>query len=466
MHFNLEVPSHAAATPFVGDFLCSYLTKFELMGLERQKVENDFKEILSIVGKNPMTLDFWEGDKEVTISILNKGIPLFQETLQGVLKNKGHIFFDNLGRLGQRINFKIRLSGGSKRKDASDICMVETPKLEEIEVRLLKEGEETKLSQLFYQVYGYQYINEYVYYPEKLKSMREEGKLVSVIADFRGKLISHVGLVRLNDTPSVYEAALGVSDPLIKSKGIFRKVFQTLMERVKTVPMLYCVFDCVTNHDFTQKLVSSYGACDLSLFVGCQTNRTQARLEKLGIGKDPKEMDRYTLLYSVLSCVRQPFGSEVVLPDNLGEMLGFLLEPLHLSWVPAPRFSLLAEEGAYMVKDQPEQSSVYFDLWSPGRRALQDVLNHWSVLLRNGYQYAAVDIPLNCSGMAMAHDLLASHGFFISGLLPYHFGDTLACRFQAIGPTKVAFNEIQAFSPTTKRLLEIIQKDYERNKLL
>ena len=69
-------------------------------------------------------------------------------------------------------------------------------------------GEEDSLSRLFYLVYGYDYINEFVYYPEKIKAMIEAGDLLSIVAARpNGRLVGHVGLVRRHREPAVRRAA-------------------------------------------------------------------------------------------------------------------------------------------------------------------------------------------------------------------------------------------------------------------
>jgi hypothetical protein len=80
--------------------------------------------------------------------------------------------------------------------------------------------------------------------------------------------------------------------------------------------------------------------------------------------------------------------------------------------------------------------------------------------LRDGFQYAAVDVPLPARGLGVLQDLLGQSGFFASGFLPYR-GGQLAFRFQSIGPTKVAFDRIRVHSPAARRLLELVYEDYE-----
>ena len=106
-------------------------------------------------------------------------------------------------------------------------------------------------------------------------------------------------------------------------------------------------------------------------------------------------MDRYSLLYSVIPRVKHPFGREVELPNNLGDLLGFLLKPLNIIWTPTPRFQTLPAQGEFQTHLQPAQNAVVFDLLKTGRDAVDRLLRDWHQLLRNGYKYGAVDVAVS-----------------------------------------------------------------------
>jgi len=423
--------------------------------------------------ENRVGIDVFETNGSLTVEVLNRGVPIFLNTQTKLFHqfapHLDRLSIENLGRQGQTLVLGKRLGEEAlrRRQDAVTGIDVKGELQGEITIRELRVGEEEALSQLFYFVYGYNYINELVYFPEKLREKIQSGELISIVGALPdGRLVGHVGLYKWNHSPVVYEPCLGVTDPRVKSRGLFSQIFQKTMDRVKQTPMQYCFFDFVTNHDLSQRFVSRYQPCDLSIFLGCQSKATQAKLEKLGLGIDPPEMDRYSLLFSVLPRVKHPFGEEVVLPAGLGETLEFLLKPLNLRWRPAPRFDLLPSGGDYQTHFQTSQNSVVFDLFQPGRRAVEKIVDEWHQLLRSGYHYAAVEAPLDYPGMGNLYDILAGEGFFISGFIPYHYGARLGFRFQAIGPTKVAWDDIKVFTADAKRLLALIRQNYERNGLL
>lgn len=485
---HLEIPPSGSflepATAFVLSYASRLGTKEETLGRLRAAFEAALSLILdhhtSGGSESSVALEAFEAEGELVVEMFHRGVPiLFHNGSQNpsvfrlfreASRNVDGLFIENCGRQGQKFVLKMKLGPGAIEISLGSFNGFQRASIPidgKISMRLLQSGEEAALSRLFYFVYGYNYINEFVYYPEKIQEMIQKGSLISVVASTdKGDLVGHVGLVKQRGSPPVYEAALGVVDPHVKSRGLFGRMFQNLMEIIQKTPMQYCFFDFVTNHSFSQNLISRYGTCDTALFVGCQSRSTQASLEKLGLGPDPEGMDRYTILFSILPRLEHPFGKEVVLPHGIGEPLEFLLEPLGLSWVPASRFWGLPPEGSYTMSCQPTQSSVVFDLFSPGVKALEGILKDFGQLLRDGYQYAAVELPLEEPGLGQVYDILSSRGFFVGGFVPYHLTDKLGFRFQAIGPTKVAFEKIQVSTESGRRLLEVVKKDYKRNCLI
>jgi hypothetical protein len=479
----MEIPYGSAFVEPTLDFVCSYAQSLGVTEERRQElraasryafsmIENQNREGASSLGR--IGVEVRERDGKLIVEVVNRGVPIFLEKQNGsgarffeVTKNLDQVSLENRGREGQSFVFGMRLGEHAARRsieaEGLDDTLEECP---EIVVQELQPGEDSKLSQLFFHVYGYDYIHEYIYYPEKIAQMRQEGRLISIVAvTSTGQVVAHVGLVRSSEKPLVYEPCLGLVDPRLKSKGLFGQVFDAAMKRLNELNCQYCYFDFVTNHDRSQRFVHRYNPADLAIFVGCQSKSTQARLERLGMGQDPTETDRYSLLYSVLPRVEHPFGTHVSLPNNLGEMLGFLLKPLNLKWQPSARFEQLAKDGEHHTKLQPNQNAVIFEMGAPGRSSLDKILAEWAKLLRSDYEYAAVDVPVDRPGLAHVYDKLAANGFFVAGFVPYRSSERLAIRFQAMGLRKLSFDEIKVYSPTAKALLDVIRSNHERNRL-
>jgi hypothetical protein len=503
---KLEIPPQRAfLEPTVG-FVLAFAARFNRGEAEQAELKTAVSAVLDMViennahGGEPVAVEVGESAGKLRVSVINRGAPIllkggrsgihsdYYAKFHEASQHADSVSFENSGRQGQAVVLEVRLgaeaAARSLKAEAPQAPFI--PEDEVITVRGLAPGEEDALSRLFYLVYGYDYINEFVYYPEKIKAMIEAGDLLSIVAARpNGRLVGHVGLVRRHREPVVYEAAMGAVDPMVKSRGLFGQLFTKTMEVVQKTSMQYCLCDCVTNHAFSQRHVAKFGGTELALYAGCQSRETQARLERLGLGRDPEGMLRYSLLVSVIPRVPRPFGESIVLPESIGERFGFLLKPFGLAYSPAPRFQTLPAAGSFKTSTQRAQCAAIFDLAEPGQEAAEDIVEEWRELLRDGFEYAAVEVPLDAPGLGPLYDILASNGFFASGFVPYQGAPAvwksvrpapaelpipqaarLGFRFQALGPTKVAFDGIKVATENGKKLLAAVRKDYEANCLL
>ncbi|MDD5657074.1 MAG: hypothetical protein PHF00_07455, partial [Elusimicrobia bacterium] len=453
---RLEIPPQRIFLEPVVDFILAYAGRFDRAAGEQDELRLAVSAVLEMVidnnaqngSREPVGVEVGEASGKLVVSVVNRGAPIllkggragihaaYYAKFHEASQHADSVIFENSGRQGQTVVLEARLGAEAAAKSLPApppaAASGAVPTDETISIRNLEPGEEGSLSRLFYLGYDYNYVNEAVYYPEKLKSAIEAGDIVPIVAARpNGRLVGHVGLVRRSREPAVYEAAMGAVDPMVKSRGLFGRMFAKSMEVVANTPMQYCICDCVTNHAFSQKHVAKFGGCELALYAGCQSRETQARLQRLGLGKDPEGMLRYSLLISVIPRVAHPFGESLVLPESIGERFGFLLKPVGLSWSPAPRFQTLPAAGAFLTSVQRAQAAVLFDLHEPGLEAAQDIVEEWREFLRDGFEYAAVEVPADGPGLGPLYDLLSTNGFFAAGFVPYRCSGRLGFRFQA-----------------------------------
>ena len=467
---KLEIPILKQMLNPTIQFISLAIINDEIDPIQKQEfLENSFDVLNRIIDQNHeaskssrfkdarVFIEIQRTHSSLQLNFTNSGQPVFQSDF-----DTDQLQFKNAGRLGQKVTLNIPLNNPDPVKTKP----IEKHSNETTEIRELQNGEEFELSRLFYNVYRYRYINEYVYYPEKLQQMIHEGKLRSFIGLVDGKICGHVGLLSWNNTPKVYEAALGVVNPEYKNNGLFGKIFKYVHDLKATLPHDYCIYDFVTNHEFSQKLVAKYGYTDMALALGCQVRDTQARLSELGIGEDDDSYDRYSLLIAIATSSSKPFGNEITLPPQIGESTDFILKAIGLKWIPSPRFDLLPKNGNFSLQTSTEQKAAHFDFFLPGLSSIQQIITSTKDLIRNGTQYVSIDFPVRSAGLGQFYDLLALEGFFLAGYVPYRHSDQLALRLQYLAPTKVNFQKIKMFSKAGITILNMVKADYERNNIL
>ncbi|MBI4668511.1 MAG: hypothetical protein HY747_04895 [Elusimicrobia bacterium] len=172
----------------------------------------------------PLRITAAEAQGMLSIKIHNRGIPVVcgkntdctpaaAELLgkfRELSKKVDGLSTENLGRKGQVISIGKRLGKKALQK-AFDPPALERlfPKNadKKIKIRRLKPQEASALSRLFYFVYGYNYINETIYYPEKLEAIMQDGRLISTAAVLPdGRIAGHVGLLKRQNEPPHFAA--------------------------------------------------------------------------------------------------------------------------------------------------------------------------------------------------------------------------------------------------------------------
>lgn len=435
------------------------LNPVQLHHLEAEFIEAYARTIIHHQSLNQiakLSVSLHDQNGKFAIELANHGAPFF-----GIFSR--HSQFSeisrtetNMGRAGQRFRWEVR----APNIQSGQILQLRRRGRAQgpVKVRRAESHEMPRLAQLFHKVYQYDYINEDVYFPDRMTAKLNSGEFVSFVAtDTTGAWLGHVGLKRWNTDPLVYEPCLGLVDPTTQSTGVFSALFRDVMTYAKESQAEYLIIDFVTNHLLTQKFVAPFGSLDTALFLGCQTKETQANLERLGLGENPEEMDRYSLLYSIVPLRERPFGTEIELPGSVGSLLEPIVTSLGLEYRSEPRFHSTEALGAFSETIGDIQQAVSFDMHEPGLKCTEDLLERWQELKRTGTIYASVDIPLGTVPIGQIYDRLREGGFFLSGLVPTQASRSLSLRLQSLAPTRVDLDSLQLLSPNAQTLREIIR---------
>ena len=125
------------------------------------------------------------------------------------------------------------------------------------------------ISRLFYKSYGYTYVNDIVYYPERLAKAIENRTLISSVAiSNMGQVIGHIALMQPFENAQITEWGMAISDPIFRGQGIMSKLIKNIMQHALTSQYRGLFSHSVTNHEFTQKICEKNNFSDVALLVG------------------------------------------------------------------------------------------------------------------------------------------------------------------------------------------------------
>jgi Histidine kinase-like ATPase domain len=130
---------------------------------------------------------------------------------------------------------------------------------QEYTVRRMRPGEAGQVSQLMYRTYGNTYLNEDVYYPDRVAAQNARGILMSYVAvGADGAVAGHYALERDQPGP-VVEGGQAVVDPAHRGRGLLHRMTDASLDEARRLELAGWYFDAVCIHTLTQKSNSARG---------------------------------------------------------------------------------------------------------------------------------------------------------------------------------------------------------------
>lgn len=134
-------------------------------------------------------------------------------------------------------------------------------------VRVMKPAESLEVCRCIYDCYGYSYASENVYYPERIRAMNEEGKLLSLVAVTDSQDVGgHAAIIFHDFVPA--EFAMVVTKKVYRGQGIARNLGDGLVAEAIRRNLKGLQVKEVTAHPYTQKFCAKLGYQDCGILLG------------------------------------------------------------------------------------------------------------------------------------------------------------------------------------------------------
>jgi len=407
------------------------------------------------------------------IAIEDKGLPFdFDSEYKDRKKGFGmtimqeysdEIKFVNLGRYGKRIeiikhlnNIQIEKSISEDANDTAEAGMVPTSE-EPLNIRLLEKDEIIGLERLLYKVYGYSY-SEFIYFPEKVRELMENGILISVIAVASdGEFAGHQGIKKPFSDSVTAEVAMGCVDPKYRGRGLFEKLKTFAFAEAKKKGIIGLFGEAVTIHSYSQKANFAMGGKETGILLGY----IKSDISFKKINKNLSARQTAVLFYTRLT--NEP-EREVYLPETHKEIIRKIYE------YSGFQRNIVNTEIEY--KSLPEKSnievtiSVDFNLGiltvkSFGKDFEKSLRVHLRELCFRKTDVVFLDVPLSSPATSYFNEVFNSAGFFFSGVMPeYLNGDLL--RYEYLNNIEINPDETVLVTDFGKELFKYVLENYEK----
>jgi anti-sigma regulatory factor (Ser/Thr protein kinase)/N-acetylglutamate synthase-like GNAT family acetyltransferase len=202
-------------------------------------------------------------------------VPLEKEASQGF--NRIYALMDlfeyhNLGKEGKKFTIIKYLSHPLHKEERKESAQEREKHQQRIhpeipvEVRLFREGDEEGIARLIYKNYGYSYIKDLFYYPQKVFESHGK-KFYSIVAVTGERVIGHFALVLVPES-TIAEIGVAVVDPEFQGMGIMNRMFKLVMQQAKTIGLDAIFGEAIMFHIYSQKANLSHGFSESALMLG------------------------------------------------------------------------------------------------------------------------------------------------------------------------------------------------------
>jgi GNAT superfamily N-acetyltransferase len=322
-------------------------------------------------------------------------------------------------------------------------------------IHRMEPEEAVQVSQLMYRTYGNTYLNEDVYYPERIVAQNAHGVVISVVAlAADGKIVGHCALERNQSGPAA-ELGQAAVDPAHRGRGLLDQMKEALEQEAKALKLAGWFADAVAVHTFTQQSDAHHGGhvCGIDL-----------------AGSPKSEAFRHIVaaLAQRVSCVvyfhwlATPTPRTVFVPPRHRDIVAAIYENLQCPVTFATPAAASEPHGTLTVKfDQRaafariRAQTLAIDSALAIRHAVRELVE------RSRAEAVIVELPLSSPSAAAVGESLEAAGLGFTGIGP-HFspsGDVLKMAY-LVEP--LAREPIKTFEPFAARVTDYALAEQQR----
>ena len=196
-------------------------------------------------------------------------------------------------------------------------------------VQLLEPSQAIDVCRSAYRTYGYSYIYEHIYYPERIVEMTKTGELISVVAvcDETNEIMSHSALEFFGEKKELPELGMAFTKPKFRGQGCFNSVGDFLIKYAKEIGISGMFAKAVTTHPFSQKGCLRHGLKECGMLIGFSpTKKFKKMEEKAG------QRESLVLAYLLLQKSAQPI---IYLPAHHKDIIEKIYKNIEVPYILA-----------------------------------------------------------------------------------------------------------------------------------
>ena len=320
-----------------------------------------------------------------------------------------------------------------------------------LEIGPLRPEQAIEVCRCIYDAYRYTYVNEHLYYPDRVVALNESGDMVSAVASAPdGEVAGHAALVFPEDTHEVADLAVVATKAKFRGQSVARRLGEYLDDEALARGLHGLFIEEVTVHTFTQKFCHRLGFVDSGFLLAY----SPATMAFKGINEAAGARRSVILGFKYLS---RPPAMKVHAPKRHREVIAGIYERLGVEVQFAPLSSARHTGVPELdVTVNPKRAVAMVRIPRYGRDLPQRIRSEVLRQLRDNVSVVNVYLDLSTPGTGRVAAALEDAGFLFTGILPGgRSGDWLILQY--FNGVLVDYDAIQVEDEGTRELLAYIR---------
>jgi len=320
-------------------------------------------------------------------------------------------------------------------------------------IALMDPSQAIEISRCAYRTYGYNYISEFIYFPERIVEMNKGGQLISAVAinDRTNKVMSHAALEAC-DNEGIMELGVAFTKPEFRHQGCLNSLAEYLIEKAHEKGVIGLCARAVTTHPFSQKAILKYGFRNCGIYLGLAP---PALFEKYI--KDTSCRESILMMYRAIGGDPIP---PIYAPDKHMDMIDKIYKNLGLSvdWLELnkrPNIRAVRRASIIDTKVNNVLSSAKIYIKEYAENTVQDVSNILNGLCKQRIETITLYLDLRDQETAFHVEEFEKMGFFFSGILPSKGRQDLILQY--LNNLSISYDKIYAETDFAKEIVSYVK---------
>ncbi|MBC8342595.1 MAG: GNAT family N-acetyltransferase [Bacteroidetes bacterium] len=316
----------------------------------------------------------------------------------------------------------------------------------------MKSDEAVDVAKGAYSSYGYSYVLEHIYFPDRVREMNKQDELISyVCVTTDGEVIAHCALEMEEADPKIPQLGVAFTKPKYRGQGCLNRMAACCMDDAENRGLYGVYARGVTTHPYSQKSLLNFDLLDCAIYISSGAIREYKGIE------GTKQRESVMIHFK---CLNPNSGLSVYPPIHHKEIIDEIYNNIKLK----PQFKTFDEkldlpECKSVIDIQTDQLNMVgkIRIKEYGIDILSEIQKNLKALCMDRMDTIYLYLNLSDPFTAKYTEEFEKSGFFFGGVIPgSDNGDMLMLQY--LNNYKIDYDKIKVASDSGNKLLEYIKR--------